>query len=376
MATQSRLAEAHEDDPVKVRMVFQESRAFAHRDPGGAVQRESVGAGADGRKRDRPQTVLNRQSQAVAVAARQEFILAAVTAVPYRADRVNDVPRGQAVTLLDFRVESTASPAMMRSMRIERSRLAFLLARGLGLLCAVGGWFAAGGVSAAENALTGDHIPAREGELIVHPINHATLALGWKDKVIYVDPVGGAKRFAGLPKPDLILITHIHADHWDKAALKEVVTDKTALVAPPAVADQLPPNLRRQTTVLTNGQARAVMGIPIEVVAAGNLTPERLAYHPKGRDNGYVVDLGGLRVYVSGDTEDIPEMRALKNIDVAFVCMNLPYTMDAGQAARAVREFRPRIVYPYHCRGTDLDQFKRLVGDDAKVEVRIRNWYP
>jgi L-ascorbate metabolism protein UlaG (beta-lactamase superfamily) len=107
-----------------------------------------------------------------------------------------------------------------------------------------------------------------------------------------------------------------------------------------------------------------------------NLTAERLKFHTKGRGNGYVVTLGGKRIYLSGDTEDIPEMLALKNIDVAFVCMNLPYTMTVEQAARAVRAFRPRVVYPYHYRGSDLNKFKELVGTDAGVEVRLREWYP
>jgi len=106
-----------------------------------------------------------------------------------------------------------------------------------------------------------------------------------------------------------------------------------------------------------------------------NLTADRLKYHNKGRGNGYVVTVGGKRIYISGDTEDIPEMRALKNIDVAFVCMNLPYTMTEEQAASAVREFKPKIVYPFHYRGSDVEKFKKLVGEDSGVEVRLRDWY-
>lgn len=229
---------------------------------------------------------------------------------------------------------------------------------------------------AAGNGLSGDRIVAPEGEVTIHPIAHATLALAWKDCVIYSDPVGGAGRFNDLPKPAIVLLTHIHSDHFDTATLRAVVSSNTTLVCPPAVAERLPAEWRSQTIVLTNGQKTTVRELPIEAVAAYNLTPERLVYHPKGRGNGYVIALGGLRVYLSGDTEPTPEMLELKDIGVAFLCMNLPYTMDAAQAAEAVRKLKPKIVYPYHCRGTDLKQFKQLLGSDTNVEVRVRNWYP
>jgi len=141
------------------------------------------------------------------------------------------------------------------------------------------------------------------------------------------------------------------------------------------VVEQLPPELKARTTALAGGESKSVSELKIEATPAYNLAPERAKFHAKGRGVGYVLTLGDKRVYLSGDTEDIPEMRALKNIDVAFLCMNLPYTMTVDQAAKAVREFRPKIVYPYHCRGSDLEQFKKLVGGDAGVEVRIREWY-
>jgi len=226
----------------------------------------------------------------------------------------------------------------------------------------------------AENKLGGDHIPASDGDLVVHPINHATFAMAWKDKTIYVDPVGGGKRFDGLPKPDLILVTDIHGDHLDAGTL-EAIGGSATIVAPAAVAEKLPEKLRKQTTVLANGETKSVAGITVEAVPMYNLTADRLKFHTKGRGNGYVVTLGDKRAYISGDTEDIPEMRALKNIDVAFVCMNLPYTMTVEQAAAAVREFKPKIVYPYHYRGSDTEKFKQLVGNDSGVEVRLRDWY-
>jgi L-ascorbate metabolism protein UlaG (beta-lactamase superfamily) len=229
---------------------------------------------------------------------------------------------------------------------------------------------------AADAAPTPDAIATENGTLKIFPINHATLALQWKDRTIYVDPVGGAKVFQGLPKPDLILVTDIHGDHFSKETLAELVEPNMRLVCPAAVAEQMTPDLRKNAAILTNGQTSELLGVKLEAIPMYNLTPDRLKFHSKGRGNGYVVTLGGKRIYLSGDTEDIPEMRALKNIDVAFICMNLPYTMTVEQAAQAVRAFKPRIVYPYHYRGSDLNKFKELVGTDAGVDVRLRDWYP
>lgn len=226
-----------------------------------------------------------------------------------------------------------------------------------------------------SNLLSGDRISTDKGDLVIHPINHATFVMGWNGKTIYVDPVGGAGRFEGLPRPDLILVTHIHGDHFNVDTLEAVAGKGTRIVAPPSVALKLPEGLAQHATVLTNDTTAGIDGVSVEAVPAYNLTAERLQFHPQGRDNGYVVTLGGRRVYISGDTEDIPEMRALKNIDVAFVCMNLPYTMTVEQAADAVRAFKPKVVYPYHCRGSDLEKFKELVGMNSGVEVRLRDWY-
>ncbi len=230
-------------------------------------------------------------------------------------------------------------------------------------------------VIGAEAPLSGDRFTTQDGELIVHPVNHATLVLGWKDLAIYVDPVGGRQRFEGLPRPGLILLTDIHGDHLNQATLTAVAGPKTMIVAPQAVADLLPKELRERTTVLANGQSKSILNINLEALPMYNLAPERASFHAKGRGNGYVLSLGGKRVYISGDTEDIPEMLALKNIDVAFLCMNLPYTMTVDQAAVAVRKFQPKVVYPYHSRGSDLAKFAKLVGTDLPIEVRQRDWY-
>ncbi len=252
----------------------------------------------------------------------------------------------------------------------ETSRIAWAWIALIPVFCIVPPGHAAG-----EKALTGDRIPGLGGDLIVHPVDHASLLLGWKSEVIYVDPVGGAARYASFPPPTLVLITHMHGDHLDLATLQGVAGERADLIAPPTVAEKLPAHLRRRTKVLANGEETALRGLECRAVPAHNLTADRLKYHPKGRDNGYVLNLGGQRVYLSGDTEDIPEMRALENIDVAFVCMNLPYTMDVEKAAEAVRAFKPGIVYPYHSRGSDLERFKALVGTDRGIEVRLRDWY-
>ncbi len=226
-----------------------------------------------------------------------------------------------------------------------------------------------------QGMVSGDHIATDNGDLVIQPIDHATFAMAWDGKTIYVDPVGGAGRFAGLPSPDLILVTDIHGDHMDADTLAAVIGADTVVIAPAAVADQLPASLRQKTDTLANGEETTVLGVTIEGIPMYNLTEERLQFHDKGRGNGYVVTFGGTRVYISGDTEDIPEMRSLADIDVAFVCFNLPYTMTEDQAASAVREFAPDVVYPYHFRGSDVTEFATLVGTGSGIEVRVRDWY-
>lgn len=231
-------------------------------------------------------------------------------------------------------------------------------------------------VQAAEKSPAADLVATEEGPLKIYPLHHATLALQWKDKTIAVDPVGGAKAFAGLAQPDLVLITDIHGDHLNKETVAALAGPGTTIVAPRAVVEQLPAELRTRARVLDNGQTTNLLGMSLEAIPMYNLTAERQKFHTKGRGNGYVLTLGGKRLYLSGDTEDIPEMLALKNIDIAFLCMNLPYTMTVEQAAHAVRAFKPKVVYPYHYRGSDVARFKELVGTDAGVEVRLREWYP
>lgn len=225
-----------------------------------------------------------------------------------------------------------------------------------------------------------DKIETSAGPLLIQPIFHGALVLSWKGKTIYVDPYGGAKTYTDIAQPDLILITDIHGDHLNAETLNALKTDKAKIIAPQAVADQLPEALKGKVVVVNNGNRINLEDIEISALPMYNLPEAPDARHTKGRGNGYVLNFGGKMVYISGDTEDIPEMRALKNIDVAFVCMNLPYTMDINQASSAVLEFKPKIVYPYHYRGqgglADVEAFKKLVNEkNSSIEVRLRNWY-
>lgn len=237
-------------------------------------------------------------------------------------------------------------------------------------------WVGVACLAAVLSSWAADMYETANGKLEVNPVRHATLAFRWAGKTILIDPVGGKAPLVKFGTPDLILVTDIHGDHYHKGTLQAVAGKSTRIIAPEAVAALMPRELRARTSTLANGQKTKLHGIHVEAVPMYNLTPARLKFHNKGRGNGYLLTLGGKRVYCSGDTEDIPEMRALKNVDVAFVCMNLPYTMTEEQAADAVRAFKPKVVYPYHYRGSDTEKFKKLVGGDAKIKVRLRNWYP
>ena len=230
---------------------------------------------------------------------------------------------------------------------------------------------------AALLVLAQDTLKTDQGDLTVIPVQHATFVLKGAGRTIFVDPTGGPDAFKDQGKPDLILVTDIHGDHFDPKTLAAVRTPESVLIVPAAVAEKMGPE-KGSAKVLANGEKTAVGDIGVEAVPMYNLTAERKNFHTKGRGNGYVVTIGGKRVYISGDTEDIPEMRALKNIDAAFVCMNLPYTMDVDHAADAVLAFKPKVVYPYHYRGkemSDVEKFKSLVAKDKGIEVRLLRWY-
>ena len=214
-----------------------------------------------------------------------------------------------------------------------------------------------------------------ENSIIFTPIKHGTFVINASDITIYIDPVGDTENFKNISPPDIILITDIHGDHLSPESVKSVQQKETVIIGPKAVIDKL-----GYGEILNNGDIKTLKNVSIEAVPMYNLTEERSKYHEKGRGNGYVVTLNKKRIYISGDTEDIEEMRELKEIDYAFVCMNLPYTMTVEQAASAVLEFKPKVVFPFHYRGTegfsDIEKFKKLVSKDKDIEARFLNWYP
>ncbi|HEV3223761.1 MAG TPA: MBL fold metallo-hydrolase [Puia sp.] len=218
------------------------------------------------------------------------------------------------------------------------------------------------------------------GPLNIQPIQHASLILTVRGITIYADP-SGANNYKGLTPPDIILITDIHGDHFDVKTIDAVKKESTLLIVPQVVADKLTDADKVHLIVIKNNDQTTQSGISIRAIPMYNLPENQTAMHTKGRGNGYVLDIGGKLLYISGDTQGIPEMRSLKNIDIAFICMNLPYTMDIKEAADAVLEFKPKIVYPYHYRGkdglSDVNTFKSLVeAGNKNIEVRLRNWYP
>ena len=209
------------------------------------------------------------------------------------------------------------------------------------------------------------------GVVQITPIQHASLMIEAGGRVMHLDPWGNGN-YDGLPPADLILITDIHGDHMDPKMVLKMAKPGSMILAPAAVAETV-----KGATVIRNGETKTVGAFTIEAVPMYNVkrgpAPGKL-FHDKGRGNGYVVTYGGKRFYFSGDTEGIPEMRALKNIDVAFVCMNLPYTMPPDEAAEAVRAFHPKIVYPYHYRGSDLGAFQKALAGSG-IDVRLLDWY-
>lgn len=210
---------------------------------------------------------------------------------------------------------------------------------------------------------------------IITPIEHASLVLSNGTTTIYIDPVGKIDQYKSLPSPDLILITHAHGDHFQPDLINEIKTNKTEIIANKSVIDKL-----GFGKALANGDSADFAGMKIEAVPMYNTTPDRLKFHPKGDGNGYVFTFDGQKFYISGDTEDIPEMKNLSNIDHAFICMNLPYTMTEEQAVTAVMSFKPAKVYPYHYRGkngfADINKFRRMISArDKNIEVVSLKWY-
>jgi L-ascorbate metabolism protein UlaG (beta-lactamase superfamily) len=228
------------------------------------------------------------------------------------------------------------------------------------------------GLSHAQPNRQTQTFPTAAGPVRITPIYHASALIQAGGDNIYIDPVRPGN-FDGLPSADLILITHAHSDHLDPVTIQKLSKPGTKILAPAAVAKTL-----KTAHVMTNGQSTTWRKWKIRAVPMYNIkrgpAPGKL-YHPKGWGNGYVLTYGGKKFYFSGDTENIPEMRALKNIDVAFICMNLPYTMTPQEAAAAVKAFHPKVAIPYHYRGTDIEIFKQDLAGTG-IDVRLLNWYP
>jgi L-ascorbate metabolism protein UlaG (beta-lactamase superfamily) len=205
-----------------------------------------------------------------------------------------------------------------------------------------------------------------QGDLAIQPINHSALRFEFKGKQYYVDPAGEAA-WDQMPKADVILITHEHFDHLAPKVIDQIKKDGTKFVAGPAAAQKA-----GLGEAIEPGQSKDVLDIKVEAVPAYNLTADRLRYHPKERkDVGFVLVFGDKRVYVAGDTEGTPEMKALKGIDVAFLPINLPYTMPPKEAAEAARAFKPKVLYPYHQGKSDPQEVKKLLADVKEIEVRV-----
>jgi len=225
----------------------------------------------------------------------------------------------------------------------------------------------------AQNNFKTDKIQSKNSDIEITFIGHGSLSLSYKGKNIQVDPYSELANYEMFPKADIILITHHHGDHLDFAAIDKVSSDKTQYILTKKckeLADTL-----KNTTVLQNGESKEILGIKVMAVPAYNIVHKREngnVFHPKGEGNGYVLNLGGIRIYIAGDTENIPEMVNLENIDVAFLPMNLPYTMTPEMVALAARMFKPKILYPYHTGNTEIQKLLDLLVDEKEIEVRIR----
>jgi len=222
----------------------------------------------------------------------------------------------------------------------------------------------------AQDQFEKDIIATSAGDLKITCIGHGSLILTFNKKIVHVDPFGALADYSKLPKADIILITHDHPDHLDAQVIAMIRTKNTALVLTRACAEKMAGGV-----VMKNGDVQTVQGLKIEAAPAYNIVHKRdngEPFHPRGVGNGYIMTFGDKRVYVAGDTENIPEMKALRGIDVAFLPMNLPYTMTPEMVADAAKAFKPKIMYPYHYGDTDTSKIVAALRDTKGIEVRIR----
>ncbi len=226
----------------------------------------------------------------------------------------------------------------------------------------------------AQDKIPHDVIPTNDGDLTIYFVGHGTLMFKYHDLIIHADASSREADYSQMPDADLILVTHHHGDHFDPEAIDKIRTENTTIILNGRSSDEAP-DLEGKV-VLKNGEKTEYKGILIEAVPAYNLVHMRSEgnpYHPKGEGNGYVVTFGDKRVFIAGDTENTPEMKALKNIDIAFLPMNLPYTMTPEMVADAIIGFRPDIFYPYHYGSTDPQLVVDLLKDENDIEVRVRD---
>jgi L-ascorbate metabolism protein UlaG (beta-lactamase superfamily) len=215
-----------------------------------------------------------------------------------------------------------------------------------------------------------DIIKTSEGDLAITFLGHGSLYMTFRGKSIYIDPFGEVADYSKLPKADLVLVTHDHSDHLDPDALNAIRTLDSRVVQNADAVEKNPDG-----TIMANGDRLNVSGISIEAVPAYNIQhkrPDGRVFHPKGKGNGYIVTFGNMRIYIGGDTENIPEMESFKNIDIAFLPMNLPYTMTPEMVAAAARSFKPKVLYPYHLGDTDASRLVTLLRDEKGIEIRLR----
>ncbi len=249
------------------------------------------------------------------------------------------------------------------------------------ILAAVVMYYGTRGKDSETNSQTLKVMQNETNNFQIIPISHASLYLKWQGKTILTDPTGASSTFSAQPAPDIILVTDIHGDHFSTSTLEALAKDTTKIISPKVVSDLLPESLKSKNITMNNGEVLEVNGFKIEAIPMYNVPETADAFHTKGRGNGYLIESAGKRVYIAGDTGNTEEMRALQNIDVAFIPMNLPYTMSVEDAANAVLAFKPKQAIPYHYRGadglSDINKFKDLVNQgDSNIVVDLMNFYP
>jgi L-ascorbate metabolism protein UlaG (beta-lactamase superfamily) len=223
----------------------------------------------------------------------------------------------------------------------------------------------------AQKNFQTDTIPASSGNLMITFLGHGSLIFTFDSTVVHVDPYSKVASYSALPDADLVLITHHHQDHLDIAALNQVLRQGTVIIGSQTVAGSV-----KEAIVMKNGDSKTIKGVKINAVPAYNIVHKRdngQPFHPKGEGNGYIITVKGKKIYIAGDTENIPEMKQFKGIDIAFLPVNLPYTMTPEMAADAARAVRPKIFYPYHYGDTEISRLTELLKNDKDIEVRVRD---